>query len=151
MSIFAPQKMCAFQRNSGLVVIRQVARLSRIGARLMFGPLGTPRRPRGPSGALSGPDGRPAARRRLHPTDFHRRPPVWAARHSYRRRPGLLLANAGQLAHDLPGLGHGPLVSYQTCPDLAMVTVCVCVTRYGDAIEVYSHRNQRSTRNAKAH
>ena len=36
MSVFAEKKMCAFQRSSGLVVIRRVARLSRIGARLMF-------------------------------------------------------------------------------------------------------------------
>ena len=35
---FRRKKMCAFQRSSGLVVIRRVARLSRIGARLMFGP-----------------------------------------------------------------------------------------------------------------
>ena len=33
-----------------------------------------------PTGPPSGPDGRPAARRRHRPADFHRRPPVWAAR-----------------------------------------------------------------------
>ena len=32
--------MCAYQRSFGLVVIRQVARLSRIGAQLMVGPPG---------------------------------------------------------------------------------------------------------------
>ena len=37
MSVFAQKKMCAFQRSSEHVVIRRVARLSRIGARLMFG------------------------------------------------------------------------------------------------------------------
>ena len=55
--------------------------------------MGTPRRPHGPSGAPSGLDGRPAARRRHRPADFHRRPPVWAARSSYRRRPGLCKPN----------------------------------------------------------
>ena len=40
MSVFAQKKMCDYQRSSGLVVIRRVARLSRIGAQLMFGPLG---------------------------------------------------------------------------------------------------------------
>ena len=70
---------------------RRIARLSRIGARLMFGPPGhataSPWALRGPLGL----DGRPAARRRLRPADFHRRPPVWAARSSYRRRLGLLV------------------------------------------------------------
>ena len=87
MSVFAQKKMCAFQRSSEHVVIRQVAPLSRIGARLMFGPPGhattSPR-------VLRGPDGRSAARRRLGPADFHRRPPVWAARNSYWRQPMLL-------------------------------------------------------------
>ena len=40
MSLLGQKKMCAFQRSSGHVVIRRVARLSRIGARLMFGPPG---------------------------------------------------------------------------------------------------------------
>ena len=70
----------------------RVARLSRIGAGLMFGPPGHATRLHGLSGAPSGPDGGPAAWRRHLPADFHRRPPVWAARHSYRRRPGLLVA-----------------------------------------------------------
>ena len=37
---FRPEKMCAFQRSSEHVVIRRVARLSRIGAQLMFRPPG---------------------------------------------------------------------------------------------------------------
>ena len=49
---FRRKKMCAFQRSSGLVVIRRVARLSRIGALLMFGPPGhataSPRALQGP-------------------------------------------------------------------------------------------------------
>ena len=61
MSVFAQKKMCDFQRSLGHVVIRRVARLSGIGARLMFGPFGhataSPRALLGPSG----PDGRPAA------------------------------------------------------------------------------------------
>ena len=56
-------------------------------ARLMFGPPGhataSPQALRGPVGLRRPPGGSPAA-------DFHRRPPVWAARSSYRRRPGLL-------------------------------------------------------------
>ena len=57
-----------------------------IGPRLMFGPLG---HATASARAVWASDGRPAARWRLRPADFHRRPPVWAARHSYRRRPGL--------------------------------------------------------------
>ena len=71
MSVFAQKKMCAFQRSSEHVVIRRVARLSRIGARLMFGPPGHatasalwvpvgPRRPPGgPPGGLRGTLGEP--------------------------------------------------------------------------------------------
>ena len=42
MPVFAQKKMCAFQRSSEhlFVVIRRVARLSRIGAQLMFEPSG---------------------------------------------------------------------------------------------------------------
>ena len=42
MSVFAQKKMCDYQRSSGHVVIRRVARLSRIGARLMYGPIRDP-------------------------------------------------------------------------------------------------------------
>ena len=49
-----------------------------------------PRRPNGLSGASSGPDGRPAARRSLCPADFHRRLMVWAARSFYWRSRGFL-------------------------------------------------------------
>ena len=64
MSVFAQKKMCAFQRSSGLVVIRRVARLSRIGAQLMCGRSGhataspqalrVPVRPRRPPGGHPG-------------------------------------------------------------------------------------------------
>ena len=51
---FRRKKKCAFQRSSEHVVIRRVARLSRIGARLIFGPPGhataSPRALRGPVG-----------------------------------------------------------------------------------------------------
>ena len=59
MSVFAQKKMCAFQRSSEHVVIRRVARLSRIGAGLMFGPPGhttaSPRALRGPVGTQRAP------------------------------------------------------------------------------------------------
>ena len=65
MSVFAQKKMCAFQRSSGLVVIRRVARLSCIGARLMFGPLGhataSIQAHRGPTGPRQPPGGPQAA------------------------------------------------------------------------------------------
>ena len=86
---FRRKKLCAFQRSSEHIVIRRIARLSRIGARSMFRARGTQRLPHRIFGAPSGPKGRPATRRRFLPADFHRRPPVWAARSSYRRRPGL--------------------------------------------------------------
>ena len=67
MSVFAQKKMCAFQRSSGLVGIRQVARLSRIGARLMFGPTGyaaaSPRALRVPVGPQRPPGGPPGGLR----------------------------------------------------------------------------------------
>ena len=84
--------MCAFQRSSELVVIRGVARLSRIGPRLMFGPLGhataSTQALRGPSGA----NGRPADRRRHGRTPFNRRLPGLGG-------PQLLLASASVLVH----------------------------------------------------
>ena len=67
---FRPEKMCAFQRSSEHVVIRRVARLSRIGARLMFGPPGhapsaagrqQPAAGSRQPAAGAGPNGRPAA------------------------------------------------------------------------------------------
>ena len=61
MSVFA-KKMCAFQYSSEHVVIRWVARLSRIDARLIFGPPGhATASSRTLQGHASGADGRPAA------------------------------------------------------------------------------------------
>ena len=50
----------------------RVARPSCIDAQLMFGPLGTPRRPHVPSGSPSGPNGPPADRRRHRLNPFPR-------------------------------------------------------------------------------
>ena len=67
MSVFAEKKKCAFQRSSGLVVIRRVARLSRTGARLMLGPPGhataSPRALRVPVGSRRPPGGPPGGPR----------------------------------------------------------------------------------------
>ena len=90
---FSPRKkMCAFQRSSEHVVIRRVAQLSRIGARLMYGTTyGTPRRPHGPSGAPSGPDRPPADRRRHRRTPFNRRLPGLGGPQLLLAQPRLLL------------------------------------------------------------
>ena len=79
--------MCAFQRSSGLVVIRRVARLSHIDARLMFGTAWA--RHGVPTGRL-GPRRAATATRRLRPADFHRRLPGFGG-------PQLRLASASVL------------------------------------------------------
>ena len=84
---FRPEKKSDIQRSSGLVVIRRVARLSRIGARLMFGPPGhataSPRALPGPVGPRRAPGGTVGPR-------LIGASPVWAARNSYWRQPVLL-------------------------------------------------------------
>ena len=73
---------------------RRVARLSRIGARLMYtDPLGTPRRPHGPSGAPSGPNGPPADPRRHRRTLFNRSLPGLGGPPLLLAQPGLLLGS----------------------------------------------------------
>ena len=70
---------------------RRIARLSRIGARLMYGPIrdptASPRALRDPVGTQRTPSGPPAA-----PSDpgLIGASPVWAARSSYWRQPWLL-------------------------------------------------------------
>ena len=97
---------------------RRIARLSRIGARLMYGPIRDLRfwRPHGPSVGPSGPDRPPADRRRHRRTPFNRSAPEACQDH-------VAQASARALAHACSGSG-SVLVRACSVSGSALVHAC---------------------------
>ena len=82
-NVCLPTQLGACSHPTGRSTVPYWEYWCRIDVRTPWACHGVPTGPPGPRRA-------PTAARRLRPADFHRRPPVWAARNSYRRRPGIL-------------------------------------------------------------